>query len=162
MGLDASVQNIAGTVNLSATAACTLVAPTSGNRVYPLTLRVVDSAGAPAVAEVLVNVARNQTPTLGNYADAMVGLNGMVQVTPSAPPADGNDNFDAMMVEPATLPNGGTVAVDPSGVVTVSAGASTPLGDYTIRVSAVDTCGARETRQFTVTISDGIFEDGFE
>ena len=162
VGLDASVQNIAGTVNLSATAACTLVAPTSGNRVYPLTLRVVDSAGAPAVAEVLVNVARNQTPTLGNYADAMVGLNGMVQVTPSAPPADGNDNFDAMMVEPATLPNGGTVAVDPSGVVTVSAGASTPLGDYTIRVSAVDTCGARETRQFTVTISDGIFEDGFE
>jgi len=162
LGLAASVQNNAGDVTLSATAQCTLVAPTNGVRTYPLTLRVTDGDGAETTAEVLVNLARNQTPELGTYADATVGNGSSTQVTPSSPVNDPNDNFDDVSVSPATLPNGGTVSVGVNGVVDISAGATTPQGDYEINVTVVDTCGARETRQFTVSVSDTLFENGFE
>jgi hypothetical protein len=160
--LAVSVSNDAGEVSLSATAACTLVAPTSGARVYPLTLRVSDSNNSIAVAEVLVNVARNQTPTLGVYADASVAAGGSVQVSPAAAPADANNNLDGTSVSPTSLPGGGTVSIDAAGVVTVNAGGATPSGDYAIRATAFDSCGAQETREFTVSLSDELFEDGFE
>lgn len=162
IGLAASVQNNAGDVSLSATAQCTLVAPTNGVRPYPLTLRVTDSAGAETVAEILVNVARNQHPELGTYADTTLGAGNTTQVSPASPVNDPNDNFDEVTVAPATLPGGGTVSVDVNGVVSVTADASTPMGDYLISVTAIDTCGAQETRQFTVSVSDTLFEDGFE
>lgn len=160
--LEVSVSNDDGEVSLSATAACTLVAPTSNVRVYPLSLRVIDSNGSIAVAEVLVNVARNQTPTLGVYADASVAAGGSVQISPAAPPADGNNNLDGTTVSPTTLPGGGTVSIDGAGVVTVNAGGATPTGDYAIRATVFDSCGAQETREFIVSLSDELFEDGFE
>lgn len=161
--LGVSVANNAGTVTLSATAACTLVAPTNGNKVYPLTLRVTDSGNGVSVAEVLVNVARNLTPTLGNYSNVSIAAPGNTNVTPSAPPADENDNLAGTSVTPTTLPGGGSVSIDSAGVVTVTAGAATPADDYIIRATTFDTCGAQETRQFTVTVtSDVLFADGFE
>lgn len=160
--LTVAVDNNDGEVSLSATAACTLVAPTSGNRPYPLQLRAIDSGGGVTVAEVLVRVARNQTPTLGNYADANIAPNGSVQLTPSAAPADGNDNLTGTEVSPTTLPGGGSVTIDAAGVVSIDANGVAP-GSYVIRASAVDSCGARETRQFTLTVGgDALFEDGFE
>ena len=60
---DGQVQNSAGSVTLSATAACTLVAPTSGTKTYPLLLRVTDSGGAQRTASVNVNVGSNSVPT---------------------------------------------------------------------------------------------------
>jgi hypothetical protein len=158
-----TVANDGGTVSLSATAQCTLVAPTGGSRVYPVTLVVSDSNGATSTALVNVNVGRNLTPTLGNYANvSMPPAAGSTDVTPSAPPADGNSNLSGTGVEPTTLPGGGSISVDEAGVVTVNVGAATPIGDYAIRVITGDTCGAIEAREFTLSITDALFEDGFE
>ncbi len=158
-----TVANDGGTVTLSATAECTLVAPSSGSRVYPVTLVVLDSGGSVSTALVNVNVGRNLTPTLGTYANvSMPPAAGSIDVTPSAPPADGNDNLSGTGVEPTTLPGGGSVGIDAAGVVTVNVGAATPIGEYTIRVSTGDTCGAIETREFTLSITDALFGDGFE
>jgi hypothetical protein len=161
--LAVSVANVGGTVNLSATADCTLVAPSGGSRVYPVTLVVLDSDGSTSTALVNVNVGRNLTPTLGNYANvSMPPAAGSIQVTPSAPPADGNNNLSGTGVEPETLPGGGSVSVNAAGVVTVNVGAATPIGEYVIRVSTGDVCGAIETRQFALSVTDTLFEDGFE
>lgn len=160
--LDVSVANVGGTVTLSATAACTLVAPTNGSRVYPLTLRATDSGGAVSTAEVSVNVSRNLTPTLGTYAATSMGSNAGTQVTPSAPPADGNDNLVGTEVTPTSLPGGGSVSIDGAGVVSISTSGVAP-GSHPILATAVDSCGARETRQFVLTVSgDDLFANGFE
>jgi hypothetical protein len=161
--LAVSVSNDAGEVSLSATAACTLVAPTNGSRVYPLNLRVTDTNGSQNIAQVLVNVARNQTPTLGSYADLDLLPGASSQATPSAPPADANSNLDGVSVSPTSLPGGGTVSVDAAGVVSIDAAAA-PNGDYAIRVTVIDSCGAQETREFMVSIfaQDELFENGFE
>jgi hypothetical protein len=160
--LAVSVANDDGEVSLSATAECTLVAPTNGSRVYPLTLRVVDTDGSVSVAQVLVNVSRNQTPTLGSYADVNLAAGGSAQVSPSAAPADANNNLVGSSVLPTNLPGGGTVSIDGAGVVTINVGGATPDGDYPIRATVFDSCGAQETREFTVSISDALFADGFE
>ena len=160
--LAVSALNDDGDIILSATAACTLVAPTNGVRVYPVTLLVTDSAGSVSTAEVLINVARNLTPTLGSYADVEAGSGSTVQVVPSVAPADANDNLAGASVSPTTLPGGGTVSIDGNGVVTITGGGATPNGVYDIRATVFDTCGAQESRDFTVTFSDLIFADGFE
>lgn len=160
--LGVSVVNAGGTVTLSASASCTLVAPTSGSRVYPLTLRATDSAGGESTAEVRVNVARNLTPTLGTYAATSVGRNANVQVPPSAAPADGNNNLAGTEVTPTSLPGGGSVSIDAAGVVSISTSGATP-GAYPIRATVTDTCGARETRQFLLTVTgEVLFANGFE
>ncbi len=161
--LNASVTNNAGVVTLSATAECTLVAPTNGVKVYPLTLRVTDSDGGVSIAEVLVSVARNQTPTLGTYSNVSVFAPGNTIVSPSASPADANDNLAGTSVSPVTLPGGGIVSIDGDGLVTIQVGAETPADDYLISATTFDTCGAQKTRQFTVTVtSDFVFADRFE
>ncbi len=160
--LAVSVANDDGEVSLSATAECTLVAPTNGSRVYPLTLRVVDTDGSVSTDQVLVNVSRNQTPTLGSYADVNLAAGGSTQVSPSVPPADANNNLVGASVLPNNLPGGGTVSIDGAGVVTITAGGATPDDDYSIRATVFDSCGAQETREFIVSISDDLFADGFE
>jgi len=160
--LTIEVANDAGEVTLSAAAECSLVAPTSGNRVYPLTLHVTDSGQAVSTAQVLVNVGRNLSPTLGNYAGILLGNGRTAQVTPNAAPADGNGNLTGTSVAPTTLPGGGSVSINAAGVVTITVGATTPAGNYTIRASVADSCGAQETKQFVLGVTDTIFRNGFE
>lgn len=153
-GLAASVQNNAGTVALSATASCELVAP-GGNRAYPLQLSVTDSAGASTVAQVVVNVSRNLTPTLGTYANQALARNASTTVLPSAAPADGNGNLLGVSVSPTTLAGGGSLSVAANGQVTINVGASTPFATYPIEVEVADSCGAVERRRFDLVV-DGV------
>lgn len=150
--LTVSVQNNAGNVTLSATAACTLVAPTSGTKTYPLTLRVTDSGGAQRTASVNVNVGSNSVPTLGNYTNLNM-IQGEVRTdTPTAAPADANNNLVGTTVTPTVLPGGGTIAIAPTGVVTVTTLAGTTPGTYAVRPTVTDVCGATEERQFNVVV----------
>ncbi len=149
--LDVSVQNNSGTVRLSATASCELVAP-GGNRAYPLQLTVTDSDGASTAAQIVVNVSRNQVPTLGNYANQSLPRSGSVVVTPSAAPADANGNLVGVSVNPSTLPGGGTLSVAANGQVSIAVGATTPFATYPIEVEVLDSCGASERRRFDLVV----------
>src|SRR5690606_38277253 len=83
-----NIHNNAGTINLTAQAACTLVAPSSGTKTYPLQLTVADSGGALASTSVNVNVSANRAPTLGTYGSINVARNTVTPNAPSAGPAD--------------------------------------------------------------------------
>ena len=88
-----SVQNNNGSVTLSATAACALVAPTVGNKVYPVLLRVTDSGGAVRNAAINVNVGTNNVPTLGNYPTLIMIQNATRLNAPNLIAADANGNL---------------------------------------------------------------------
>jgi hypothetical protein len=151
--LTASVATNAGTVALTAAASCGLVAPTTGSKVYPLRLTATDSAGSPATAFVNVQVSANQPPTLGTYASRIMTRGTTATFAPTAAPADPNGNYVGVSVSPTTLPGGGTLSIAPDGTVTVATDAGTTYGYYKIRANAVDTCGATETREFTVQVT---------
>ena len=51
------------------------------------------------------------------------------------------------------MPGGGVVSVAADGTVSVSTGATTPLGTYAVRAQVSDSCGAVETRQFDVVVA---------
>lgn len=152
VALAVSAQNNNGTVVLSATASCELVAP-GGTRAYPLQLTVSDSGGASRTAEVVVNVSRNLTPTLGNYANQSLARGGSALVAPTAAPADGNGNLSGVNVSPVTLPGGGSLSVAANGEVSITVGATTPFATYPIDVEVTDTCGASERRRFDLVVA---------
>jgi hypothetical protein len=147
-----SASNSGGSVSLSATAACELVAP-GGTRVYPVQLTVTDSAGASRSADVNISVSRNLTPTLGTYANQTLARGASATVVPSAPAADGNDNLAGASVIPTSFAGGGTVSIAANGSVTINVGASTPFGTYPITAEIADSCGAVEQRRFDVVVA---------
>ncbi|MCB1561372.1 MAG: hypothetical protein KDI75_09805, partial [Xanthomonadales bacterium] len=136
--LDVSVSNSGGNITLEAQAACTLVAPTSGNKRYPVQLAVTDLDGAVATASVNIEVARNRDPDIGSYADRLLGLSDSLNNSPDSLPGDADGNFAEVLVTPQTLPGGGTVSAAPDGTVSISTTGSTTLGNHTIRVYATD------------------------
>lgn len=154
--LDVSVVNNNGTVQLSATASCTLVAIGSGNKSYPMRLQVTDTDGATSSEQIVVRVGANQTPTLGTYVSTPVSRETTTPFAPTAGPNDANGNYVGISVTPTVLPGGGTVSVAANGTVTVTTTATTTYGTYPIRVSAVDTCGATETKQITLRVAPPI------
>lgn len=148
-----SLQVSGNTISATATASCLVAAPNLPSfRVYPAVLKVVDSLGSQATAALPINVSNNSLPTLGTYANQSVAPGNSVVVSPSAGPADPSGNLTGVSVSPATLPGGGTVTVDSSGVVTVNTVAGTTLGAHTIKVSVDDGCGARTSESFTLNV----------
>ncbi|HQD66656.1 MAG TPA: M12 family metallo-peptidase, partial [Casimicrobium huifangae] len=153
--LTVTASNAGGNVSLTATASCSLVTPTSGNKTYPVLLTVTDSAGASTTLPVNVLVGANLIPTLGTYGNISMNLNATTTVTPSAAIADGNNNLVAASVSPTLLPGSGagaTLSIAANGTVTVNTDNNTTPGTYTVRAQANDSCGAVRVRQFTVTV----------
>jgi hypothetical protein len=153
--LTVTASNAGGNVSLTATASCSLVTPTSGNKTYPVLLTVTDSAGASTTLPVNVLVGANLIPTLGTYGNINMNLNATTTVTPSAAIADGNNNLVAASVSPTLLPgsgDGATISIAANGTVTVNTDNNTTPGTYTVRAQANDSCGAVRVRQFTVTV----------
>jgi len=141
------------TVSATASASCRIAAPNLPSfRIYPAVLRVVDSGGRQASAVFPINVSNNTIPTLGTYTNQSLAPGASITVTPSAPPADANNNLGAVSVQPTTLPGGGTLSVAPNGVVTVNSTAGTTLGNYPIIVSVTDSCGAQTSKSFTLAL----------
>jgi hypothetical protein len=154
--LAVSALNLGGTVQMSATASCTLVAPSaplSATKIYPVLLRATDADGAGTTAAVNIAVGPNLAPTLGTYGSLAVARETTTPFAPSSAPADANGNFAQMTVTPSTLPGGGTVAVAPDGTVTVTTTAGTSLGTYPIEVRALDSCDAVALRRFELTVA---------
>ena len=151
-GLEVSVDNDEGGVTLTATAACTLVAPTNGSRVYPVLLHAEDGDGNSSAAFVNVTVARNLSPTLGTYSALTVVAGDSVQHVPGQLAADGNSNLSVAEVSPDSLPGGGSLSLGLDGVVQVATTELSTPGVYPVEVHISDTCGAGRTRQFQLSI----------
>jgi hypothetical protein len=159
-----SVVVTGNTVSATAQASCQPAAPNApGFRIYPAVLQVTDASSRSASAVFPVNVSNNMLPTLGTYPHRSVVAGDSASAPPASVPGDPNGNFVGVSVIPSTLPGGGTVSVDPvSGIVALDTTATTTPGTYTIRVFASDTCGAQAGEQFTLTVSDTLFANGFE
>ncbi len=156
--LTVSALNNNGQIQLTAQAACTLVAPTEDNesKSYPVRLTVTDSHGGTTSALVFVDVQANQLPTLGDYTNQVMSRSSTVNVSTSAAATDPNNNFSGMSVTPATLPGGGTVSIAPNGTVTVNTDAGTAYGTHKVRAIASDICGASAVRQFLVQVKSPV------
>jgi hypothetical protein len=137
-----SIANGNGTVTATVAASC---AASPGANV--VTLRVEDSAGATATADLTVDVTANPSPSLGSYADVSLSPGGSATVTPSAAPADNGSVSVGATASPGFT---GTLSADsPTGAVSVGSANS---GSHTITVTATDNCGATSTRTFTVSV----------
>ncbi len=150
--LQVSVTNNAGSISMTAAASCTLVAPTSGSKTYPVILTVRDSQNAISTAEVVVNVGSNGIPTIGSYVGQILPRASSAMFSPSAAATDPNNNLVGVTVNPSTLPGGGSVTATSAGVVTVTTNASTTFGTYKLNATAVDACGAVRIAQITVSV----------
>jgi len=138
------------TISTTAAASCFIAAPNSPSfRTYPAVVRVVDSTGSQASAVFPINVSNNSIPTLGTYTTQLVNAGLSATATPTAPPADANNNQNSVTVSPTTLPGGGTISVAPNGEVSIVTTPTTTLGNYTVTVSVDDSCGARNAESFT-------------
>jgi sugar lactone lactonase YvrE len=74
-------------------------------------------------------------------------------VSPSAPPADANNNLSGITVSTTTTPLSATLSADlTTGAVTISTAPSTQLRNYEIRVQLMDSCGRSVTRTFFLTV----------
>jgi hypothetical protein len=142
-----------GSISLSATVSCSLVT-TLATRTYPFTLTVTDSNGSTTSGTVNLIVAPNPSPILGAYPNITVAPNSNATSTPASSVADANNNLMASpySVLPTTLPGGGTISVNQvNGVVTATAGST--LGTTSVRVTALDSCGASAVQLFNVTVA---------
>jgi Metallo-peptidase family M12 len=151
-----TVANVGGNVSITATASCSLVAPTSGNKAYPVLLTVTDSAGASTTLPVNVLVGANQIPSLGDYGNVFVVVGSSTNVSPSAAIADTNNNLIAASVSPTQLPGSGPgtlLSIASNGTITINTDGNTTVGTQTVRARANDSCGAVRERTFTVTVA---------
>jgi Metallo-peptidase family M12B Reprolysin-like len=153
--LSVTAANSGGNVSLTATAACSLVAPTSGSKTYPVLLTVTDSGGASTSRFVNVLVGANREPVLGTYGSISLSRGNTSVVSPSSAPSDPDNNFASLTVSPSALPGSGAgvnVSIAPNGNVTVASDATSAIGPQIVRATATDTCGATITREFTVNV----------
>ncbi|TAG04108.1 MAG: hypothetical protein EAZ43_05185 [Betaproteobacteria bacterium] len=153
--LTVTAANNSGNVSLTASAACTLTAPTSDTKAYPVLLTVTDGDGASTSRFVNVLVASNREPALGNYSSVQLIRGNSIVVNPSSAPSDPDGTLIGVTVTPSALPGSGAgvnVSVAANGVVTVASDSTTLIGSRVVRVTAVDTCGATILREFTVNV----------
>ena len=145
-----------GNVQLSATVACRLTT-TLTTRTYPLNVTVTDNAGATSAGTVNLIVSPNPTPTLGTYPATSIPAGTTATVTPTAPPADSNNNLLAapLSISPTTpLPTGVTVSINQStGALTVATTSTAAQATTTLRVQLQDTCGATYERTVALTVA---------
>lgn len=155
LGISATASNNNGNVSLTASADCTVYAPTFGSKPYPLLLTVTDSTGATNTATVNLVITGNSMPALGTYNNVSIVSGGSSTVVPSAPITDANGNLTGSSVTPTTLPGsapGVNITVAANGNVTVNTDTNTTPGTYVVRVQATDSCGAARIREFTATV----------
>lgn len=102
-----------------------------------------------ATAGLMVNVAANTPPALGNYGAVSMQAGAGATVTPSAPPAENGSVATVSVSAPGFT---GLLSVDRNtGVVTIMN--AQPAGTFMAAVTATDNCGATTTRTFPLTVN---------
>lgn len=131
-------------ISLSALVDCAVVT-TNTSRTYPLRITVTDAQGAKTSSSVDLIVTPNASPTPATYANISVARGSSGTSTPSPAASDPNGNLAATpySITPTALAGGGPISVNPTtGVITASPTNSSTIGVTTVRVTALDRCGA--------------------
>lgn len=139
-----NITNTNGVITADLEAICT--AEIGDNTVV---LKATGSNKVETTANLIVNVAANTLPTLGNYANQTVVLDCTLVINPDAAPAD---NISVVSVT-AIGSKGftGVISVAPaSGVVTITNNGA--VGLHTITVTATDSCDASSNKTMTVEV----------
>lgn len=155
VGITVNAVNNNGNVSLTASADCSVYAPTSGSKPYPMLLSVTDSNGATNSAAVNLVITSNAMPAIGTYNNVTIANGASTTVVPSAPITDANGNLTGSTVTPIALPGsapGVNITLASNGEVTVNTDGNTAVGTHTVRVQATDSCGAARIREFNVTV----------
>jgi hypothetical protein len=140
-----NIVNTNGTVTANISAGCS--AATGNNTIV---LQATDGKTLSQTTNLVVNVAANTAPTLGNYSNTTVVLSCKAIITPTSAPAD-NGSVSSVMATGSAGFNG-TIMVDAAtGVVTISNSGPVSAG-HTITVTATDNCGMTSNQQFTLTV----------
>ena len=115
---------------------------------YSIGLQVADSDGLTATDNATVIVTANAAPVLGTYPAGRAGLGGSVTISPSAPPTDDISVSSVTATAPGFT---GTMTGNrTSGAVVISNAG--PPGNYTVTVTATDSCGLTASRTFALTV----------
>jgi reprolysin-like metallo-peptidase family M12B/NHL repeat-containing protein len=154
-GLTVSPTNTLGSVSATTRAECTVAKGT-----YNATLNVRDSSWAISSADFPVTVDQHLQPSLGTYLDAGVTVGGSYTVVPTVAPSNPNGPNDAnnpsnpltLSVQPAFLPGGGGLTLQPNGNVVVNTLSTTGQNVYQVIVTATDACNAHNSRSFKLTV----------
>jgi hypothetical protein len=140
-----NIINSNGTITANIAAGCN--AATGNNTIV---LQATDGKLLSQTANLVVNVAANTAPTLGNYANTTIVLSCKAVITPTAAPTDNGSVSSVMATASAGFT--GTLMVDAvTGVVTAS-NSGPGGGPHTITVTATDNCGMTSSKQFTLTV----------
>lgn len=114
-----------------------------------IVLRASDDKGLDANVNLIVKVAANPAPVLGQYNDMQVVSGCKLFVVPDAAPADNNAGIS--IGASATGEFSGHFEIDAAtGVVAISG--TGPTGAHAVTVTATDSCGETSQRMFTVTV----------
>lgn len=121
---------------ISATIAVDCASITGDRTVF---LKATDAQGLTTEGSILVSVANNTPPSLGNYAAMELVQGATANFAPASAPSD-NGTISGIT---ASAPNfTGTFSVNSTtGVLTVSNAA--PAGTYEVTITATDNCGAQ-------------------
>jgi hypothetical protein len=147
----ASIANVNGTVSAVVSAACNAT---------PGTVRFQVSDGQlTGTGDLVVDVTANTPPVLGTWPDTVLATGAGADVTPSAPPSD--NGTVTSLTAATTAGFTGSLSGNPAtGVITIANAG--PAGAWPVTVTATDNCAATTTRNFTLTVGELLFADGFE
>ena len=115
---------------------------------YSIGLQVADADGLTATGNATVIVTGNAGPILGTYPAGRAGLGGSVTISPSAPPTDDISVSSVTATAPGFT--GTMTGNKTSGAVIISNAG--PPGNYTVTVTATDSCGLTASRTFALTV----------
>ncbi len=139
-----NIMNTNGTITANIEAGCS--AATGDNTIV---LLATDGKALSQTANLVINVAANTAPTLGNYSNTSIVVSCKATITPTATPGDNGSVSTVTATGSAGFT--GTIMVDATtGVVTITN--SGPVGPATITVTATDNCGLTNSKQFTLTV----------
>ncbi len=137
------IVNSGGTVTANVAAGCTA---SLGANLVGLTVTNA-TTGQSGTANLTVNVAANTAPSLV-YGNTSVNAGSSTTNSPTTATDNGSITGYSVL-SPGTYT--GTISVNPSGVVSISAAA--PVGAHTITIRATDNCGATTDATFTLTVN---------
>ena len=143
----AEIKNPDGMVSAVVTVSC--VAPL-GTTTVPL--RVTGSHGETATANLIINVIANSPPALGGYAGVEMLTNRESIIRPSVVPFD--SGVVVSLQATATGFTGSINADLATGSLRILSTGIT--GTYTVRVTAVDNCGAQTTVSLSLLVKKRI------
>ncbi|MBS1787545.1 MAG: FG-GAP repeat protein, partial [Acidobacteria bacterium] len=134
--------NASGVLSASVTVGC-------GASSASFTLRAIDSDGASGLGLLTVNVTPDTPPVLSYSLLHFVNQGSSTTIAPASGPGD-NGTINFITLQSVTPAFSGNITVFPTGIVEITNAG--PVGNYSITITAHDTCGLVTNTSFSLTV----------